>query len=364
MITNLTFWPEDNSSVCVSVDSLATVCRQWCDPSAHSDVVGVDVGSGEMHIYWCSTGRKKRVSVDAAIAVLLSLEAGTLLIGEWAHLAVAQTQRSLAQPFSERQLVRLYSGLKEKGITLKMFPHAHSGARAREWSAHHFPKISKCEKGDMNDAVALALFVKHCNEISLANPPTSFARCSRRDYGSAVVRRANVVLNAERTYGYSGKMFPHVVSLAREMKKKCGRPITRNVAVSIAALICGEIDGNAVLYVRNGRAPGAWMWARHVMKFSPFHHRGGIARSNLMRHAFRSFVVRHALRMGVRMKDGGKPIKFAHHSAKQKAARTSAMRAFRCAVINAYRVGVAVAESRGFSHFDPLSHCDGGQDGR
>lgn len=363
MSVNKTLWPEEVCEPFAAIDQ-ACVARSWCDPSTYTDIVGVDFGRGEMHVYWCSTGRKKRVDVESAKACLLGLKPGTLVVGESAHLAVPRTGKSLAQPFTETELLKLYGDLKGRQITLKLFPHAHSGTRAMGWASHHCRELAGAKKSDANDAMAIALYVKHCNGVSLANPPSSFARCNRRDYGIAVRGRANIALNAERNVEYSGKIFPHVVRLGVEIHRKIHGRLKKIACVSVAALIATEIDGKPHRYVRNGSEPGAWLWLRHVARMTPAHHRGGIARSNFMRHSFRSFFKAYASKRGVSVGSKTKLVPFGQHDEKQRALRTQAMRAFRTAIRDAYRAGIAIARERGFHPFDPMADGQEASNGR
>jgi hypothetical protein len=330
------------------------VDRSWCQPSRHAEIVGLDFGRQGMCAYFSSTGKAVRIPPGGEMKFLLSLSPGTLAVCEWAHLAVEQTERSLAQYFTADQLIELYVGLKARGVTLCLFPHYHSGPRARAWSAHHYPDVVESEKSDdVNDAAALALYVKFCNGISLAKPPESFARCEKRDYGRAVIDFANRVLNAERSFGYKGHKFPHVVALGRKINaKKCGTFIDHDRAVSIAALIVTEVGGQKLMFTRGGRPPGARFWMRYVLRFTPFHHRGGIARSNIMKHRFPAYFMAVAARRGVSAKTDGTRDQFATFTAEQEAARLYATNRMRAAVLEGYRIGVAEAHKMGFEPYE------------
>lgn len=359
MHNNLLLWREDAGQFAATEAHAAiashSVARSWLDPSAFNDIVGVDFGAGKMHYYMCNAGRKLSVTTEAALATLLSLPRNTLIICESAHLAVPQAAMSLSQPFTAEQLLRFYDQAKSRDLTIKLFPHSHSGKRARQWVAFHMPNAVESDKtSDINDAIALALFVKNCNDVSLANPPQSFRRSPRRDYGRAVVDLSNIVLNAERTREYTGQIFPFVLHVARETRRKCGeKAIDRKAAISIASTVVHQLGGRSVMFVRDGRAPGAWMWLRCVARFSPFHYRGGIVRSNLMWHRFRSFFRWYASKRGVSVRVGNKYVKYGHFDARQKAMHAAAMRAFRLAVIKAYRIAVQVAIESGCEQMSP-----------
>lgn len=359
MHNNLLLWPEDMPAALPLLAQASRarqhVVRTWLDPTMFGEIVGVDFGAGKMHYYMCIANRRFSVATDAAIRTLLSLRPGTLVVCEWAHLAVPQTASSLAQPFTEAQLLKFYLDAAARGITVKLFPHAHSGKRAREWVAHHIPDaVDATKTSDMNDAVSLALFVQNCNDVSLANPPASFGRCPRRDYGRAVVELSNIALNAERTREYAGDMFPFVLHVARTMRRKCcERAIDTKAAISIASTVVHEVHGRRVMFVHNARPVGARMWLRHVVRFSPFHHRGGIVRSNLMWHRFRPFLAWYASKRGVSIRAGHKYVKYAHFDAHQKAIHTAGMKAFRGAVLKAYRIAVDVAAKSGCEQMSP-----------
>lgn len=364
MAVNLTFgWEDVGDRAIITRDSTGG-SRDWCDPALFLDVVGVDFGSGEMHLYSVATGRAWRVPASSARQEILSLEAGTLLICESAHLATPRTKASLAQPFTANELLRLYSEAKAGGITIKLFPHYHSGTRARPWVAFNIPEVESAEKTDAADARALAIYVSACNGISLANPPESFGMDPKRQYGRAVAKYSSVALNAERTDGYKGRFFPHIVELGREIERKGGSRLGWLNCVSIASLVATEIDGSPMLFVRNDRVPGYETWRRYVARMTPWHHRGGIARSNIMRHSFRPFLRKFGQRNGVAMGAGAKMIPFGEHSPQQAEIKTRAMRSFRGSMKACYRVAVDVAVRRGFGTIDPLETPWGDENAR
>jgi hypothetical protein len=349
---NLHLFDEDEqASAAVATDGVC-IDRSWCQPSRHVDVVGVDFGKQGMCAYSLGSGRAFSVPCGSEIRWLLSLPAKTLVVCEWAHLAVPQTEKSLAQFFTAAELLSLYDGLRLRCITLRLFPHYHSGPRARVWAAARFPETVSADKSDdTNDAKALALYVSHCNGVSLAAPPQTFGRCARRDYGRQVIDSANRVLNAERVRGYKGLKFPKVVALGRRIHRKCFSAfIDHDRAVAIAALIVTEIGGDAFMFTRNGRIPGARFWMRYVLRFTPFHHRGGIARSNLMKHRFPAFLAKHAKSSGI--KEGKKRIPFGLFSDSQDSARRLALKSMRKGVLEAYRIGIKEAEKMGLERYD------------
>jgi hypothetical protein len=315
----------------VSVATRTDIARDWCDPSSYSEIVGVDFGAKSCHYYMARSGQRGRMTAEQAAGWLCRLPAGTLVVCEWAHLAVPQTSRSLAQPFKAEQLLDLYRQLVSRGVTLKLAPHAHTGSRMRLWvSGRHPSLIENAEKTDAADALMLAVFVSECNEIALADPPRGFGLSLKRQYGRRVTERSNGVLNAERTDDYRGTYFPLLMKLARKANRKAGGgKRNEGLSASVVSTLACEQDGKLYLFTHRGHIPGRWFWMRDVLRMSAWHHRGGTARSNLMWHRFRPYAARVAERHGVPLKKGTRYIKVALMSEAQKAARRLAMRQFR-----------------------------------
>ena len=321
-------WADESGGQAVQPSADRNVSRCWLDPSLFVDVVGLDFGDGRIHFYSTGDGRSWSADSSSARDAILALKRGSLLVVESAHLATPRTRKSLAQPFAAEELLDLYASARSAGITIKLFPHYHSGTRARAWAAKRFPDVQSHKKTDAADAMALALYVMNCNAVSLADPPASFSRDPKRDYGKAVRGYSSIALNAERTTGYMGRHMPHVVELGLEIFRRRGRAIGKVACYSVASLIVTEVDGVAMMFVRGGRPPGVETWSRHVARMSPFHHKAGIARSNLMRHAFRPFLRRFGNRVGVSMGTKNKMVAFSDHDDSQAATRTKSMKAW------------------------------------
>lgn len=324
----------------------AGAARNWCDPSIYGEIVGVDFGLKSFHYYMARSGQRGQMAADKAAGWLCRLPAGTLVVCEWAHLAVPQTSRSLAQPFKADQLLDLYSGLRARRVTLKLAPHAHTGNRMRLWVCERYPSlIENAEKTDAADALMLAVFVSECNEIALANPPRGFGVSLGRQYGRRVTERSNVVLNAERTDEYRGTYFPLLMKLARKANRKAGGgKRNEGLAASVVSTLASEQDGQIHLFTHRGQIPGRWFWMRNVLRMSAWHHRGGTARSNLMWHRFRPYANRVAESHGVPLKKGGRYIKVALMSEVQKAARRRAMRQFRQMLLAIRDAAIQIAD--------------------
>jgi len=333
---NYLFSELDEADV-ASAPAHASFAQNNCDPSRHCEVVGLDFGSNVAHYYMARTGKKGRMPFKQLLVWLLRLPCNTLVVCESAHLAIPQTELSLAQPFTAKQLLKLYPNLAAKGITLVLAPHAHTGRRMRLWVAHHYPDLLRePKKSDASDAMALAIYVDRCNEISLANPYKSFCRSAQRTFGRKVTKLSNAILNNERTNEYKGAFYPQVIKVARKVWDRAsflgGLPKKSKFkfVVTVASTLFSEHDGKLVVLTHFGQPPGRWFWMRNVLRMSAWHHRGGTARSNLMQHMFRPYLQNIAKRNGVSVKDASNKYRqFALHSPSQRAQKTLAMKLFR-----------------------------------
>lgn len=322
-------FPELDEAEASTLPALTCIARSWCDPSQYDEVVGLDFGGNVAHYYMARCRKKNHMPFKQLLSWLLRLPCNTLVVCESAHLGAPQTEMSLAQPFTAEQLLKFYADLRARGITLKLAPHAHTGKRMRLWVAHHYPELMRnSEKSDATDAMTLAIYVDRCNEISLSNPFKTFARSARRQFGREVTTLSNAVLNAERTDEYRGEFFPRIIKLARNVRRLHNFPSLKFV-VTVASTLLSEDQGRLVVLHYRGQHPGRWFWMRDVLRMSPWHHRGGTARSNLMWHTFRPYLQKFANRSGVNVKVGNKYKKFAVYDARQKASRTLAMKSFR-----------------------------------
>lgn len=329
-----------------------STARTWCDPSQYSEVIGIDFGCNRVHYYMARSNRNGKFAFSQLASWLLQLPSGTLLLCESAHLGVPQTQNSLAQPFTADELLDLYQQLRSRGVTLKLAPHSHTGRRMRAWVSHHSPHLMRtAEKTDAADALALAVYVDRCNEISLANPYTSFDRSPLRDFGREITRRSNNVLNAERTVKYNGDFYPLLMKLARKVKGRGGFPSLKFV-VSVASTLFCEDDDKLLAFNHRGQPLGKWSWMRYAVRMTPWHQRGGVARSNHMWHTFRPYFQRRAQRLGLTVKSGNAYKQFALHSSHEKAARTSAMKSYREMLLRARKLCIKDAARMGASRME------------
>lgn len=322
--------------------------KSWADPSSFTEIVGVDFGGGAMHCHFLRAGFDKTgIPLAKAADYLALLSRSTLVVGERAHLAVPQTSRSLAQPFTKEQLLSLYERCDSAGVTLRLFPHAHS-RKAREWAAANAPSgfVDSEKSTDINDARAIAFYVNHCNGISLECPPRDFARTNSRQYGHAVREQSNVVLSAVKVHGYRGNVFPGIMQFGERLQNRICGPLTfmhGKSCISVASLVVGERDGEMCRFTYNGRVPGVNLWMRDVLRSSPNHRRGGIARANLFRDRWRPFFAQYAFARGVIVKDGSKYTPYGLFTEEQDRIRRAAWKSVRSEIKNAYQIAAEMS---------------------
>lgn len=330
--------------------------RPWCNPLEYNEIIGADLGAGIIYLFKYHLRTPVEVRIEEFSEAAASLGEKTLLVMEKAHLGTPQTSKSLAQPFTPDELLEIYRGCEQAGVDVRLFPHAHT-RKARDWVAVNFPgEVEFGKTTDENDAKGLAFYVANHNGISLAKPPKTFERSDASKYGDQVRFHANIVLNASRSERYEGRKFPYIAMMAGQLFEQVNQGeesfIDQKVAFSICALVATEIDGTPVKFTYKHRVPAYRFWIRHVAKFTPFHHRGGVSRSNMHWHRFRPFLAKFAARNGVTTKDGQKYVPFAMFDDVQEYTRRQAWKSVRSEMKSAYRIANEL--SKRFCDFEVL----------
>lgn len=261
------------------------------------------------------------------------LEPNSTLVCEYAHLGCPRQEKSLSQPFTAEELLTFYYNLEEKNITLKLFPQ-QSTPRALAYSG--FPK------SDINDPIAIYKFLKTFPKTSLMKPKKTFEPSSRTAAGWEIKDNINHTLNIARRYDYldeSDENNKLIESLMTEMQstlsettkeifginkgkytnnrkdkiedgevvkkgwKKgdvCWSNLRKTQLYSVLAVF-QDHDGD--LRTLNGKLL-SWKFAkRHIFCFTPFHFRGGVARSNLVHHGQKNFIIKKGKEAGLNLKN-------------------------------------------------------------
>ena len=236
---------------------------------------------------------------------------GTMLIAENAHLGCPRTNKSLAQVYTASELQDFYRHASSLGIEVRLFAQSQT-PKARAFAGFG-------EKNDANDAQAIYAYLLHSPSVlqSLKHPPRSFEPERWREAGWIFKDDTNIILNVARRFNYKTegdeitsfvinnleRLATMVPDDAKEIfgflhRKKDGsfyavdsqQGPKLSKLYTLAALLLNE-EGNLRLRPDTGRPPGIGWLMRTQIASTPFHHRGGIARSNVMHHGCKNYGV-------------------------------------------------------------------------
>jgi hypothetical protein len=128
------------------------------------------------------------------------VDEGHCIVGEYAHLQVPQTPRSLSQPFSREELHLLHDRLDERGIEMYLFPEKLTSlARNQCCRDQKLDSDGKVKKGDPVDTLAIMRWVMSRNTLL----QKSFRPRDRDVDADNIVAHTNKWCNAARSRGYS-----------------------------------------------------------------------------------------------------------------------------------------------------------------
>ena len=274
-------------------------------------MIVLDCGKNTATIYNSDTDTCKVISHLDVLKLPEELESGTTVIAEYAHLGCPRQKYSLSQPFTENLLVDLYTRFESKNISLKLFPQ-QSTPRATSFSG--------LTKSDLDDPKSIYRLLQNFPQISLMNPPKSFETENIVKEGWAWKDTTNKILNVARRYSYESDedqnsvfikenihhIYDTLSPVARDafglqtFKKtsKHGKEGTVNLnkinmcqIYSILAIL-RDFDGQLRLYRDTNYFPGNNFIKRYVICMTPFHFRGGVARSNLYYHGAMNWIIK------------------------------------------------------------------------
>ncbi len=320
-------------------------------------IVVVDFGGKE----WTSFDGQsvQRLSTDDFLRLDQWCKKGAMLIAERAHLGCPRTNKSLAQVYTAPELQDFYRYASSLDIEVRLFPQSQS-PKARAFAGI---KI----KDDVNDTQAIYAYVLSSPSVlnSLQHPPRSFEPERWREAGWIFKDDTNVILNVARRFNYKtegDKITSFVIDNlerlaaivpddAKEIfgllhRKKDGsfyaldsqQGPSLSKLYTLAALLLNE-EGNLRLRSDTGRSPGIGWLMRTQIATTPFHHLGGIARSNIMWHGCKNYVVS---KMGTRKAGpGGKLLSHYDFSP----AQTEQFRQLRKTYIQAQRTMLSAMKS-------------------
>ena len=240
------------------------------------------------------------------------LPTGDTLIAENPHLGCPRTDLSLAQVYTADELTDLYGRASSKGCRIKLFP-AQLTPKARS-------QYGIVLKSDETDARAIYHMVTSNPHIPLMNPPEGFVPSRSREAGWVFKDETNAILNKARRFKYqdpndaivqflNANMGAIAARLSTESKeafdfdkisKRSGTFLKSDGRINrLYTLTAFFLHPNGTVRQRpdTGNMPGIQWLRSNVLHTSPFHFRGGIARSNIYWHGFKNYALK---KMGTR----------------------------------------------------------------
>jgi len=283
----------------------------------------IDCGRNSGVIYYVEEDRHETLTHAQILDLPCKLPMGSFVAGERAHFAVPRTKKSLAQVFTEDQLLQFYFDFEENGIKFRLSAHDNA-PQARTYS--QIKKVIPTKKNmdgkkiDEYDTKALAYYLNAHDRVRscLQIPPKTFTKDRRRIDGEAMRQKLNENLNIARSEGYDPDTLPtmkliydnildlyHALSprsrevlrlkLSKNKKSITKTSVNDTTLYSIVGTIF-DVDGVPMTRYDN-KVPGWNFVRRYILAFSPNHRRGGVAASNIKYHGFRSFVKRETKNM-------------------------------------------------------------------
>ena len=295
-------------------------------PLTTSTMVTIDCGNNYATIYLPDKDKVEVISRDQLLSLPNLLAPGTTLVGEASHIGTPQGESSLSQPFKEEMLLEWYKRLKDNDIDLKLFPQK-STPRACGYA--------KLEKSDINDPKAIYILLQDFPQISLMNPPSGFAIAPVVQEGWDFKTITNNILNIQRAYtvwddvkkqGVKIKYRnpedanflwakENIVSVAEQLNpveqsvfglddmfykvsnktkgfKKGDLSLNKVNEAQFYSVLATLRDEKGNLRKREitGELPGWQFVKRRIFCMTPFHFRGGVARSNLYYHGATKWI--------------------------------------------------------------------------
>ena len=301
------------------------------------NVFVLDCGKNAATLYNPITNEVTTLSHEEVLELYKKLPEGSTLVSENSHLGTPRRKRSLSQPFTAEQLLEFYENCNNNNISIKLFPQK-STPRALGFTTEMM-KAGKIQlppcledlcdgmgkgmgtKDDLFDPWAIWVFLKYHPSTSMRNAPTDFDSnpllAGAHDYKD----HTNYLCNVARSFGYSDRIsnwikdnidyiHDHLSEDARNcfnfQKYKTGKSgqyeagdikvgkhgswtLKMPQLFSVAATLIDE-DGKDRVRKETQDSPGWGYIKRHVLCMSPFHLKGGTARSTLYYHGAKSWI--------------------------------------------------------------------------
>lgn len=296
-------------------------------------------------------GTKSKVRLlnrNEVLELYKHLETGTMLVIEYSHGGCPRKGLSLSQPFEGPELLEWYDNLRQAGITLKLFPQK-STPRAISYAYHvcgFFNDIPfEDVKNDFRDPVMIYKFIEDFPCISMMNPPESFEERAMIIEAWAIKNSMNELLNYARRFRAEEHEEHESGYILPAAEYRVPNDAIVNFILNNLETIYDELDDTArdvfgLHFNKKGELQVStkkqWKiqmpqlysvlvtlmdhtdkfvfrtttedlagWAfvkRYLLCMTPFHLRGGVARSNIFHHGMKNWIAKMAKLDGVMLK--------------------------------------------------------------
>jgi hypothetical protein len=294
-------------------------------------IVTIDLGKNMAFYYDPDKSDKTFKITHQELLDLPNKYENTLFVSEGAHMDRPRTMKSHAQAFKEDELNLFKDNCKNNNNLLRLFPEMMSFQTRQEGE----------EKSDELDPIHLYRYLEeNPNFIDvLKNPSSNYNADPKRREGWSIKDNMNTALNYARRTKYGKDDYWSI----REWLENNIEEINKNIDdttkkvfevsyykkgnvkksiqqgdVNVNALNNGiysiimslfefstDEDINVVHNFRKreetGDLPGWGFLEKYVYHFSPFHLKGGIARSNLKFHNYKTYLAKRAVDFGYKM---------------------------------------------------------------
>ena len=258
---------------------------------------------------------------------ITSLPRGTRVVSEEAHLGTPRRGLSKAQPYTDEQLLTLYKECYKKGIDLRFFPQQSTFTARQYYRTKHNLTEEDFPKSDDNDPRAIHEFLTDKPKTSLSLPKDGFDVDLVREDGNKFKQSLNKHLNFARAsepkaYGYEDDgcrawLNKNIEELAASLSplaqeafglidenryKKTNKLNLNSIKMTqlysiVATLV--DYDGTPRTRESTQNIPGWKFVKRYVLSMTPFHRKGGVARSNLYHHGIKNWLKNQCAKEGV-----------------------------------------------------------------
>ena len=278
----------------------------------------VDSGCNSATVYIVKEDRVEKFDHKSLLEFLVKLPKNSFVVSEDSHLGTERTEFSLSQPFTRSELLDLYYNLKMNGVTLRLFPQM-STPRACAYAG-----LKKC---DMNDPKSIYIFLNDHPKVvaCLKKPVSSFdldpvreASYTYKKFTDTFINRARaeqpkyssdycskfLIANLDRYASSLSTEACDAFHLTEDSKYKKGSKKTGskkgdwNISLvkmqamyAIACTIIHPYDNCLRTREETGNPPGWKYIKKYIFRMTPFHFKGGIARSNLYYHGKKRWII-------------------------------------------------------------------------